>query len=61
VELRSSARIARQFVYDHAPLEAHIDKVIDTDDCKLEVVSVNAAISATDSSDALLLDRGWCR
>ena len=37
------AQFARQFAYDPAPLQAHTDKVGDTDDWKLEVVSVNAA------------------
>lgn len=43
VDDRTFAQFARQFVYDHTPLDARIDKVIDTDDWKLEVVSVNAA------------------
>jgi DNA-binding winged helix-turn-helix (wHTH) protein/pimeloyl-ACP methyl ester carboxylesterase len=43
VDDRTFAQFARQFVYDHTPLDAHIDKVIDTDDWKLEIVSVNAA------------------
>jgi hypothetical protein len=43
VDDRTFAQFARQFVYDHTPLHARIDKVIDTDDWKLEVVSVNAA------------------
>jgi DNA-binding winged helix-turn-helix (wHTH) protein/pimeloyl-ACP methyl ester carboxylesterase len=42
VDDRTFAQFARQFVYDHTPLDARIDKVIDTDDWKLEVVSVNA-------------------
>jgi eukaryotic-like serine/threonine-protein kinase len=37
------AQFVRQFAYDRAPLEAHIDKVVDSEDWKLEVVSVNAA------------------
>jgi hypothetical protein len=43
VDDRTFAQFARQFVYDRAPLEARIDKVVDTDDWKLEAVSVNAA------------------
>jgi DNA-binding winged helix-turn-helix (wHTH) protein/dienelactone hydrolase len=43
VDDRTFAQFARQFVYDHVPLDVHIDKVVDTDDWKLEVVSVNAA------------------
>jgi eukaryotic-like serine/threonine-protein kinase len=43
VDERTFAQFARQFVYDRAPLEARIDKVVDTDDWKLEAVSVNAA------------------
>jgi DNA-binding winged helix-turn-helix (wHTH) protein/dienelactone hydrolase len=43
VDDRTFAQFARQFVYDHTPLDARTDKVVDTDDWKLEVVSVNAA------------------
>ncbi len=43
VDERTFALFARQFVYDRAPLDARIDKVIDTEDWKLEAVSVNAA------------------
>jgi eukaryotic-like serine/threonine-protein kinase len=43
VDDRTFAQFARQFVYDRAPLEARTDKVVDSDDWKLEAVSVNAA------------------
>ena len=42
VDDRTFAQFARQFGYDHTPLDARIDKVVDTDDWKLEVVYVNA-------------------
>jgi eukaryotic-like serine/threonine-protein kinase len=43
VDDRTFAQFARQFVYDHAPLDVRLDKTIVTDDWKLEAVSVNAA------------------
>ncbi|MGH8133011.1 MAG: SUMF1/EgtB/PvdO family nonheme iron enzyme, partial [Steroidobacteraceae bacterium] len=43
VDDRTFAQFARQFVYDRAPLDARIDRVVDSDDWKLEAVSVNAA------------------
>jgi pimeloyl-ACP methyl ester carboxylesterase len=43
VDDRTFAQFARQFVYDRAPLDVRIDKTIETDDWKLEAVSVNAA------------------
>jgi eukaryotic-like serine/threonine-protein kinase len=43
VDDRTFAQFARQFAYDRAPLEAHIDKVDNSEDWKLEAVSVNAA------------------
>jgi formylglycine-generating enzyme required for sulfatase activity/pimeloyl-ACP methyl ester carboxylesterase len=43
VDDRTFAQFARQFVYDRAPLEAHLDKVVDGEDWRLEGVSVNAA------------------
>jgi eukaryotic-like serine/threonine-protein kinase len=43
VDDRTFAQFARQFVYDRAPLDARIDKTIETDEWKLEAVSVNAA------------------
>ena len=43
VDDRTFAQFARQFVYDRAPLAARIDKTIETDEWKLEAVSVNAA------------------
>ncbi|HEX8782219.1 MAG TPA: SUMF1/EgtB/PvdO family nonheme iron enzyme, partial [Steroidobacteraceae bacterium] len=43
VDDRTFAQFTRQFVYDHTPLDARVDKVVETDDWKLEVVSVNAA------------------
>src|SRR5215472_15968751 len=43
VDDRTFAQFTRQFVYDRTPLGVRIDKVVDTDDWKLEVVSVNAA------------------
>jgi len=43
VDDRTFAQFTRQFGYDQTPLDARIDKVVDADDWKLEVVSVNAA------------------
>jgi DNA-binding winged helix-turn-helix (wHTH) protein len=43
VDDRTFAQFTRQFVYDRTPLDARIDRVVDTEDWKLEVVSVNAA------------------
>jgi pimeloyl-ACP methyl ester carboxylesterase len=43
VDDRTFVQFTRQFGYDPAPLDARIDKVIETDDWKLEVVSVNTA------------------
>jgi len=43
VDDRTFAQFARQFVYDRVPLDARIGKTIETDDWKLEAVSVNAA------------------
>ena len=43
VDDRTFAQFSRQFVYDRTPLGVRIDKLVETDDWKLEVVSVNAA------------------
>jgi formylglycine-generating enzyme required for sulfatase activity len=43
VDDRTFAQFARQFVYDRAPLDARVDKVLETDNWKLEAVSLNAA------------------
>jgi hypothetical protein len=43
VDEKTFANFARQFVYDKKPLDAKIDKVIETDSWKAEVVSINAA------------------
>src|SRR5262249_35706754 len=43
VDERTFAQFARQFLYDHTPLDAQVNKVVETDGWKLEIVSVNAA------------------
>jgi pimeloyl-ACP methyl ester carboxylesterase len=44
VDDRTFAQFARQFIYDRAPLDARVDKVVESDDdWKLEEVSVDAA------------------
>jgi hypothetical protein len=43
VDDHTFAEFTRQFAYDRAPLDAHIDKALDGEDWKLEPVSVNAA------------------
>lgn len=45
VDDRTFAQFMRQFAYDRAPLDVHIDKVVDDEDWKLEAVSINAAYS----------------
>jgi eukaryotic-like serine/threonine-protein kinase len=40
---RTFAQFARQFVYDRAALEAHTDNVVESEDWRLETVTVNAA------------------
>jgi hypothetical protein len=46
VDDHTFAQFTRQFAYDRAPLDAHIDKVVDGEDWKLEAVSINAAYGA---------------
>jgi DNA-binding winged helix-turn-helix (wHTH) protein/pimeloyl-ACP methyl ester carboxylesterase len=43
VDDRTFAHFVRQFTYDHTPLNARTDKVVNTEDWKLEVVSINTA------------------
>ena len=42
VDDKTFANFARQFVYDKKPLDAKVDKVVESDNWKAEVVSINA-------------------